>query len=53
MTTAPRQPKPPLTSAQKVAQVRRVFAALEQREKNERLARAVARVLLRVRRPFQ
>lgn len=51
MTTASRQPQ--LTPAQKAAQVRRVLAALEQREKNERLARAVAKVLLRVRRPFQ
>jgi hypothetical protein len=52
MTTTPR-PKPELTPAQKAAQVRRIIAALEQRQKNERLARAVVAVLDRVRKPFQ
>lgn len=52
MTTASR-PKPELTPAQKAAQVRRIMAALEQREKNKRLARAVVAVLDRVKKPFQ
>ncbi len=52
MTTVA-HPKPQLTPAQKAAQARRVLAALEQRAENERLARAVVRVLDRVRKPFR
>ena len=52
MTTVA-HPKPQLTSEQKAAQARRVMAALEQRATNELLARAVVRVLDRVKKPFQ